>query len=150
MPAGSNQFEETILRHTSCDVHTLGCGHRGPTIRSSRHHHHKWCIGSGSSSIHRSWANVTQSLGHTRVDLLNIVEGASVTLYQQLQRMLADSIWQPAKRAYRHSSGTGQQWHWTALLTRCLGPLTRACSGLFARTAGLPACLPACLHPANN
>lgn len=75
--AGDFQFETAMLKETSCQVYTFDCTYNGHSLdQDDRHHYYKWCLGGGSGQ-YRTWANITNSLGHERVDLLKIDIGAS-------------------------------------------------------------------------
>jgi hypothetical protein len=72
--ANNYKFEEAILKETPCHVHTFDCTVDGRSINPSRHTFHKWCI--GTKNGYRTWCNITESLGHTHVDILKMdIEG---------------------------------------------------------------------------
>ncbi|KAF6259117.1 methyltransferase domain-containing protein [Scenedesmus sp. NREL 46B-D3] len=73
---GDFKFEQEMLSRTSCKVHTLDCTYNG-TSQGQRHAYHKWCLASAATAAQRgppfySWSQVTQKLGHNRVDILKI------------------------------------------------------------------------------
>jgi hypothetical protein len=68
---GDFAFEQAMLDSTPCEVHTFDCTYNGSSIHPGRHHYHKWCLGDGTGQ-YRTWANITQSLGHQQVDLLKM------------------------------------------------------------------------------
>lgn len=75
--AGDYQFEEAMLRITSCQVHTFDCTYSGKSVdKNRRHHYHEWCIGIGGDK-YRSWDNITRTLAHDQVDLLKMDIGMS-------------------------------------------------------------------------
>ena len=67
---GDFQFEKAMLSNTQCQVHTFDCTYDGNSI-DSRHHYHKWCLGNGTGD-YRTWANITNTLGHANIDLLKM------------------------------------------------------------------------------
>ena len=69
--AGDYQFEEAVLNDTMCEVRTFDCTYDGRSIHPTRHHYHKWCLGSGQGNT-RTWANITQALGHKHVQVLKM------------------------------------------------------------------------------
>jgi hypothetical protein len=73
---GDYKYEQTMLSKTSCKVHTLDCTYNG-TSQDPRHTYHKWCVASAATAAARgppyySWSQITQKLGHTRIDILKI------------------------------------------------------------------------------
>lgn len=68
--AGDFQFEWAVLKETSCEIHTFDCTFDGADLHP-RHKYHKTCIGNGLNG-YQTWSNVTQGLGHSKVDLLKM------------------------------------------------------------------------------
>lgn len=59
-----------MLNTTECLVYTFDCTYDGKSIHA-RHRYFKWCIRDGTGQ-YQTWANVTKTLGHERVDLLKM------------------------------------------------------------------------------
>ncbi|KAI3432632.1 hypothetical protein D9Q98_004178 [Chlorella vulgaris] len=81
---GQFDFEASILSSTNCSVHTFDCTYNGSSINNERHSYHKICVGrstetrsSATGSLQfMSLADITQMLGHSKVDLLKMdIEG---------------------------------------------------------------------------
>jgi hypothetical protein len=73
---GQYDFEVAVLNETSCSVHTFDCTYDGKS-QGPRHSYYKWCVGDQKNgSNFRSWANITATLNHSKVDVLKIDIGA--------------------------------------------------------------------------
>ncbi|KAL4855480.1 Initiation-specific alpha-1 [Chlorella vulgaris] len=81
---GQFDFEASILSMTNCSVHTFDCTYNGSSIDNRRHSYHQICVGretetrsSATGSLQfMSLADITQMLGHSKVDLLKMdIEG---------------------------------------------------------------------------
>jgi hypothetical protein len=67
-----------MLQQTTCEVITFDCTFNG-TSQGPRHTYHKWCLGDQQDGADfRTWANITASLGHSKVDVLKIDIGEFV------------------------------------------------------------------------
>eukprot|EP00775_Hariotina_reticulata_P010692 gene10692-10850_t len=104
---GNFKFEKAMLKATECQIHTFDCTYDGKAIHPTRHHYHKWCIGPDSQAsspgadpatgdgtpedpskirAYRSWANITETLGHQAVHLLKIdIEGYEYPLLAEFK-----------------------------------------------------------------
>jgi hypothetical protein len=69
---GNYDFELSVLNQTSCSVHTFDCTYDGES-QGPRHSYYKWCVGDEKSGENfKSWATITKTLGHSKVDVLKI------------------------------------------------------------------------------
>ncbi|WIA07989.1 hypothetical protein OEZ85_007461 [Tetradesmus obliquus] len=73
---GDFKYEQEMLSKTSCRLFTLDCTYNG-TSQGPRHSYHKWCVASAATAAKRgppyfSWMQITEKLGHTKVDILKI------------------------------------------------------------------------------
>jgi hypothetical protein len=69
---GNYDFEKAVLQATSCNITTFDCTYNG-TSQDPRHSYYKWCVGNSKNGPEfRSWANITTTLGHSKVDVLKI------------------------------------------------------------------------------
>lgn len=74
--AGDYQFENAMLKATSCNLYTFDCTFDGQSVDDNkRHHYYKWCIGKGAENW-KTWPEITASLKHSSVDLLKMDVGA--------------------------------------------------------------------------
>lgn len=81
---GDYSFEHSVLKATSCTVHTFDCTYNGAS-QGPRHSYYKWCIGDAKHGPDfRSWANITTTLGHSKVDVLKIdIEGHEYKVFSE-------------------------------------------------------------------
>lgn len=70
--AGNYDFERYVLSTTDCSVNTFDCTYAGAS-QGPGHSYYKWCVGDPKNGPEfRSWANITATLGHSKVDMLKI------------------------------------------------------------------------------
>lgn len=91
---GQYEFEWAALNETKCLVNTFDCLWNG-TSQGPRHKYYKWCVGDAKhGSDFRSWANITATLGHSKVDVMkiDIGEAGKRTAVGDLNKVLSCQV----------------------------------------------------------